>query len=62
MHEGSEPFRSDCITPALLDRLTHHCEIIEPATKAGASSTAPEPPYRPGLTRWANRPLPLYIS
>ena len=44
------------MTTALLDRLTHHCEIIKRATRAGASSTAPERPYHPGLPRWANRP------
>lgn len=31
---------------ALLDRLTHHCDIVETGTRAGASRTAPDPPPR----------------
>src|SRR5262249_45660538 len=30
----------------------------KPATKAGASKTAPDPECHPGLRRWANKPLP----
>lgn len=38
------------MTTALLDPLTHHCASSRPATKAGASRTAPEPP-KPDLTK-----------
>ena len=35
------------MTTAMLDRLTHHCDIIEPATRVGALKTAAEKSPRP---------------
>src|SRR6056297_2821592 len=38
------------MTTALLDRLTHHCEIVEPGTRPSASRTA----HDQGLPRLRN--------
>ena len=44
------------MTTALLDRLTHHCEIVETATRAGGSRT--EPDRAPRLAPVNHRHLP----
>jgi IstB-like ATP binding protein len=42
--EWPSAFGDAKMTTALLDRLTHHYDIVETATKAGASRTARDPP------------------